>query len=88
VLVEFARRLELAVDDSHMVARWGGDEFIVLVREVADAAALYTLGEHVGRRSPAPVVGRRSCDASTVSKCRSRRPTHHERWDGTATRTA
>jgi diguanylate cyclase (GGDEF)-like protein len=31
VITEVARRLSTVVEDSHIVARWGGDEFVVLV---------------------------------------------------------
>jgi diguanylate cyclase (GGDEF)-like protein len=40
VLVEVARRLREAVEQDDCVARWGGEEFAVLFREVADESAL------------------------------------------------
>ena len=41
VLIEVARRLKDAVRDSDVVARWGGEEFVVLLRDcpLADAVA-------------------------------------------------
>ncbi len=39
VLLEMGRRLRHVVRDSDMVARWAGDEFVVLLDSVSDAAA-------------------------------------------------
>lgn len=46
VLIEVARRLRETVEGRHMVARWGGDEFLVITDSV-DEAELVLLAERI-----------------------------------------
>ena len=68
VLIEIATRLRSAVRSYHCVARWGGEEFIVLAPALADERALWRICEavrqSVGQRPI--VVGARRLDV-TVS---------------------
>ncbi len=62
VLIEVARRLRESVRDSDFIARWGGEEFVVLLRDcpLADAVAR---AEKIRRRiAEAPCA-----DAGTVT---------------------
>ncbi len=60
VLVEFASLLKREVDDRGIVARWGGDEFIILLKE--DARRAYELSEKIREKVESykfsPPVGR------------------------------
>jgi diguanylate cyclase (GGDEF)-like protein/PAS domain S-box-containing protein len=47
VLIEIARRLRLATRETDTVARFGGDEFVVLTEDLADDAAIERLAERV-----------------------------------------
>ncbi|WP_460367085.1 putative bifunctional diguanylate cyclase/phosphodiesterase, partial [Actinocorallia lasiicapitis] len=49
VLAQAARRLRAAVHSGDTVARWGGDEFSVLVETAADAQTVVDLGERILR---------------------------------------
>ncbi|GAA3197535.1 sensor domain-containing phosphodiesterase [Actinocorallia longicatena] len=49
VLAQAARRLRGAVQPGDTVARWGGDEFSVLVETAADAQTVVDLGERILR---------------------------------------
>ncbi len=49
VLVETVDRLRAGLRDSDLVARWGGDELIVLARDMPDVAALEAYGERIRR---------------------------------------
>ena len=55
LLVELARRL-LAAADPHLVVRFGGDEFIVLVEQCPDVAAACEVGAQLSRRLAVPLV--------------------------------
>ena len=55
VLIELARRLAGAVRGTDMVARWGGEEFVVLLRDCPLADAV-TRAESI-RRQIADVAG-------------------------------
>ncbi len=60
VLIEFANLLKDEVDDRGIVARWGGDEFIILLKENAETA--YQIAERIREKVEsykfAPPVGR------------------------------
>src|SRR5262249_27453835 len=47
VLVEIARRLRARIRRDDAVARWGGEEFIVLARDAPDDRALRRMGETI-----------------------------------------
>jgi diguanylate cyclase (GGDEF)-like protein len=49
VLAQAARRLRAVVHSGDTVARWGGDEFSVLVETAADAQTVVDLGERILR---------------------------------------
>jgi diguanylate cyclase (GGDEF)-like protein/PAS domain S-box-containing protein len=49
LLAQVARRLRLAVSPEDMVARWGGDEFAVLVEGTVSAAGLADIAERLAR---------------------------------------
>ena len=49
LLVEFAQRLEAALDDGDLLARLGGDEFVVLTRRSGDVDALAALAARIPR---------------------------------------
>ena len=45
VLVAFSRKLKVAMDDEDIVARWGGEEFLVLVRTLDAENAGHAIGD-------------------------------------------
>lgn len=47
VLMETAYRIAMSVDESHTVARVGGDKFVVLMSEVSDVAQVERLGRQI-----------------------------------------
>ena len=47
VLMETAYRLAMSVDESHTVARLGGDHFVVLMTEIADFGEVERLGRRI-----------------------------------------
>ena len=49
VLAQAARRLRAGVQADDTVARWGGDEFAVLVENVGEVQAVVDLGERLLR---------------------------------------
>jgi diguanylate cyclase (GGDEF)-like protein/PAS domain S-box-containing protein len=49
LLAQVARRLRLAVSPEDTVARWGGDEFAVLIEGTASAAELADIAERLAR---------------------------------------
>jgi len=55
VLAEVAKRLGGCVRREDMVARFGGDEFTVLVEHVEDAQLATTLADRIARSLAAPV---------------------------------
>lgn len=59
VVQSFARRLEEAVRDSDTVSRHGGDEFLVLITDIADAAdaALIALKILTALKEPSLIAG-------------------------------
>jgi diguanylate cyclase (GGDEF)-like protein len=57
VLIEVARRLRAAVREYDTVARWGGEEFCVVVAEIGDEDALRTVGETLRRAVEACPIG-------------------------------
>jgi diguanylate cyclase (GGDEF)-like protein len=54
VLANCARRLRGAVRGGDHVARWGGDEFVVLCPDVADIAEAMSIAERLRRAVSAP----------------------------------
>ncbi len=58
VLQAAAERLRSAVRDTDVVGRWGGDEFVILLRGVEDGKGVRSSAERIGRSLAAsPVVG-------------------------------
>lgn len=49
LLAQVARRLRLAVSPQDMVARWGGDEFAVLIESASSAEELADIGQRLAR---------------------------------------
>lgn len=45
VLVAFSRKLQIAMNDQDIVARWGGEEFLVLVRDMDGLQAGNAIGD-------------------------------------------
>ncbi len=54
LLVEMARRLEHVLDPADVVARWGGDEFVVLLCGVRDDGAAVLVAEVIRQRLCVP----------------------------------
>jgi diguanylate cyclase (GGDEF)-like protein len=58
VLQAAAERLRQAVRDTDVVGRWGGDEFVMLLRGVEDGTGVRASAERVGRSlASTPIVG-------------------------------
>lgn len=55
VLTELARRLEGVTRDGDTVARWGGDEFVILLPEVEGTAGVHTLRARIREALRTPV---------------------------------
>lgn len=56
VLVIIASRLQAAVRDTDMVARYGGDEFVLLLRETNSLAAIHQIIEKICSLIEQPIV--------------------------------
>ena len=56
-LIEVARRLQSAVRKTDTVARWGGDEIILLLPDVTDAAQARTTCERIKRKAQEEFAG-------------------------------
>lgn len=56
VLVIIASRLQAAVRDTDMVARYGGDEFVLLLRETNSAVAIHQIIEKICTLIEQPIV--------------------------------
>jgi diguanylate cyclase (GGDEF)-like protein len=57
VLKEVAERLRSAVRDTDVVARWGGDEFVILLPGIEDGTGVRAAAERIGRSlAETPVV--------------------------------
>src|SRR5690606_13510105 len=56
VLREATRRMSLVIRDSDILARVGGDEFVIIAQGVNSIAALERLAERVVRQFDAPIV--------------------------------
>jgi diguanylate cyclase (GGDEF)-like protein len=56
VLIEIARRLRATLRDDDVVVRWGGEEFLVLVRSVPEAEAEALAQRLLAALAEAPVV--------------------------------
>ncbi|WP_144212268.1 EAL domain-containing protein [Shewanella donghaensis] len=54
LLVEAAKRLQSSVGDEHLVCRFGGDEFVILIRNVDGIDQINTIAEKVLRKIDAP----------------------------------
>jgi len=54
--VEIARRLRLALRDDDLIVRWGGEEFLVLVRPLPQAEAEALAQRLLGALADAPVI--------------------------------
>ena len=85
VLVEVAARLRRVVRAEDLIARWGGDEFVILVKSSRDPAAAGRLVERVGRssrnrgRSSRPTRSPRASASWTTTSGRARPTTSSER---------
>lgn len=66
VLVEAAQRLKHAVRGNDIVARYGGDEFVVLLADVADRHALEAVGAKLAEALGKPFGDRAQADGSPL----------------------
>lgn len=67
LLVETARRLEGTVRTDDVVFRHGGDEFVVLIKDVADISGIETIVDNITKRFQAPVLLRGSSITVSLS---------------------
>lgn len=67
VLAQFAARLRSAIRESDTAARIGGDEFMVLLRNVHDAADALRVAEKIRAAAKQPVVAERQAVILSVS---------------------
>src|SRR5258708_8216083 len=58
LLAQAARRLRATVPSQDTVARWGGDEFAVLVESAASAPDIVDMADRLGGATPPPAVPR------------------------------
>lgn len=65
VLKEVARRLRLNLRTEDSLARWGGDEFVLLLEDITDLVACQTLVERIRETLTEPIkVGMTLCNIS------------------------
>jgi diguanylate cyclase (GGDEF)-like protein len=69
MLVNVARRLEQALRDTDTIARFGGDEFALLLEDLDGAGALDFLSERVLRQVCAPLVLEATLDGVPAVVC-------------------
>jgi diguanylate cyclase (GGDEF)-like protein/PAS domain S-box-containing protein len=75
VLVEFARRLETSVRTTDFVARLAGDEFVIVLENLADAGDAEQVARKILAAMPAPVhLGGREVPLSTSIGLAMRKP--------------
>ena len=55
LLVVIARRIEKCIRAGDMVARWGGDEFTVLLEDISDLDSVFVLAERIHEEIGRPV---------------------------------
>ena len=78
LLVEVARRFRLAAAGRHLVTRHGGDEFVVLLLDVADADGARQVVSHIedALNEPFDVRGQQVYMSASIGVALSQRPDH------------
>lgn len=67
MLIEIAQRLKSVLRESDFLARWGGDEFVVVLENISDPGDTVPVAEHILDAIKAPIIVNRYTLGTTAS---------------------